>query len=250
MKKERNLLKLLSDEECYSASMEAFETARIHKEAAETIAKTRHYGIPVSHLILSTEQLVVGVILYLQHLRLDVRNVEGVHLFFTDHVIKHRAATYINFLYPILKLLMGVIIKEKEKIYNPETIVEYSEEEKAFMSKDEEKIKTIFNDLSEMFDWWEDANMKKNQGLYVDYSDRLETPMQITEGEYKQALVISLNFEKQITEIISHFESASTEDKDDIYKNRKSYKIDEILKSIIEARKKEIRDKKGKDKIL
>lgn len=243
MKKERNLLKLLTDEECLDASKKAFLTADLHKKSAETLSKDGDYGIPVSHLILSTEQTVIGILLYLQHLGLNVRNIAGVHMFFTDHIIKHRLATMISFMYPILKLFMGFVQKTKEKLHNPNAHIEYTENEKAFMSKDEKRIQHIFKDLPEMMDWWEDANMQKNKGFYVDYSESLETPLEVSELEYKRAFAIVDNFQRQVSETVSYFEKTTEDDKQEIKKNSKKYGIDKILLPVIEARKKEIRDK-------
>lgn len=243
MKKERNLLKLLSDEECLDASKKAILTADLHKKSAETLSKNGDYGIPVSHLIISTEQSVIGILLYLQHLGMNVRNVPSVHMFFTDHIIKHRLATMISLMYPMLKLFMGFAQKVKEKLHNPNAHIEYSEEEEALISKDENKIQHIFKDLPEMLDWWDEANTQKNKGFYVDYSDSLETPMQVSDLEYIRAIVIVDNFQKQISEILSYLEKATEEDKKEFKMNSKEYGIDKILLPVIEARKKEIRYK-------
>lgn len=243
MKKERNLLKLISDEECLDASKKAFSTANLHKKSAETLAKEGLYGVSVSHLILSTEQSVIGVLIYLQHLGTDVRNIAGVHKFFTDHIIKHRLATVISLMYPMLKLFMGILQKTRERLHNPDAKIEYTEEEEALMSKDEKKIQNIFKDLPEMLDWWEDANMQKNNGFYVDYSESLKTPFEVSELEYKRAFIIVDNFQKQISDTVEYFERASEEDKKEIKKNSKKYGIDKTLLVIIEARKKEIQEK-------
>jgi AbiV family abortive infection protein len=241
MKKERNLLKLLSDKECLNASREALINSDNHKQSAVAIAKKRNYGLAVSLLILSTEELTKALLLYIQHLGIDIRNIPRVQLFFTDHVIKHRLAIMTNSMYPILKLIIGFVSKEAEKLNNPEAIVKHTNEEIALMSLDENKIKNLFKDLPEMIDWWDEANMMKNKGLYVDYTTSLETPMQVTELEYKQAFKISNNFQKQISDILSHLDKLTEEEKQDIAK--KSYKIDEILIPIIEWRREEMKNK-------
>jgi len=66
MKKERNLLKLLTNEECYDAYKKAFSTAEVHRKSAESIAKNGYYGTAVSHLILGTEELTKGLLLLYQ----------------------------------------------------------------------------------------------------------------------------------------------------------------------------------------
>jgi hypothetical protein len=243
MKKEHNLLKLLTDDECLDASKKAFVAADLHKKSAQTLSKDRDYGIPVSHLILSTEQTVIGILLYLQSLSLNVRNVAGIHMFFTDHIIKHQLVKMISIVYSMLKPFMGLIQKEKEKLHNPGSNIQYTDVEKAIMSKDEKRIQEIFEDLPDMLDWWDNANMQKNKGFYIDYSVRLETPMEVTELEYKRAFIVVDNFQKQISETISYFEKSTDADRTDIRKNSNKFGVDKMLLQIIEARKKEIRDK-------
>jgi AbiV family abortive infection protein len=239
MKKERNLLNLLSDEKCLDASKEAFINANNHKQSAELIAKNKQYGMAVSILILSTEELVKGILLYIQYLSIDIRNISGVYLFFTDHIIRHRLATMINLMYPMLKLIMGIVFKTKEKLHNPESNIQFTNEENAIIYEDENEIKNLFKDLPAMMDWWDEANMNKNKGFYVDYSNSLETPMQVSELEYNQAFVITNIFHKQILDIVYQLEKATDEDKKEIKRNQKDYNIDEILLPIIEERKKE-----------
>ena len=146
-------------------------------------------------------------------------------------------------MYSMLKPFIGLIKKEKEKLHNPGAKIQYTDIEDALMSKDEKKIQELFKDLPDMLDWWDDANMQKNKGFYIDYSERLETPMEVTELEYKRAFIVVDNFQKQISETISYFDNATDADKADIRKNSKKYDIDKMLLPIIEARKKEIRDK-------
>jgi AbiV family abortive infection protein len=241
MKKERNLLKVLSDKECLNASKKSLTNADNHKQSAVTIAKNGNYGLAVSVLILSTEELTKAILFYIQHLSIDLRNIPGIHLFFSDHIIKHRLATVTNFMYPIVKIVVGFVSKEAEKLDNPEATVEHTDEEIAFMSKDENKIKNLFKNFTEMIDWWEEANTQKNKGIYVDYTVSLETPMQVTEMEYNQAFKIADTFQKQILDILSHLEELTEEDKKDILE--KSDKFNEILVPIIESRKQEMKNK-------
>lgn len=243
MRKERNLLKLLSDDQCLFASKKAFLIAGLHKESAETLAKEGNYGIPVSHLILSTEQTIIGILLYLQHLGIDVRSVHGVHMFFTDHVIKHKLASLISWFYPIFKLMIGFVQKEKEKLHNPSNDIQYTVDEAAITSGDEKRIRCIFKDLPEMLDWWDNANLQKNKGFYMNYSDCLETPMEVNELEYKQAFFIVDTFQKAIFDTLQYLEKASEVDKQEIRKNSKKYHIDKILSPIIGVRKMELNAK-------
>jgi AbiV family abortive infection protein len=237
MKKERNLLKLLSKEECYDAYKHSFETANIHKVSANSIALNGHYGTAVSHLILGTEELTKGLLLFIESFGLEVRKTPSIHLFFTDHILKHQFAIYFNMLYPAMKLFMGFIKKKREEIHNPGIKQEYSSMEKAIMSKNEKRVRPMFKDLPEMFDWWDEANKMKNKGFYVDYSTCLETPMQVEKNEYLQAVNVTEIYKKQLDELISLFENFSKEERIEISENAKAMSISKLLSPIIEARK-------------
>lgn len=237
MKKERNLLKLLSDGECYDAYKKAFLTAEVHKSTADSIAKNGFYGTAVSHLILETEELTKGLLLLCQSFKINIRNVPSIHLFFSDHILKHQFAIYVNTMYPMLKLIMGVVFKMREELHNPNAKIEYTQMEQAFLDKNEKRILAGFKDLPSMFDWWDDANKMKNKGFYVDYTTSLETPMQVEEHEYLQAIYITENYKKQLQDIISYFERMTTEQREEIEINAKTLKFSQILTPIIEARK-------------
>lgn len=243
MNRERNILKLMSDDECLLAGSEAFINANNHLKSAESIAINKNYGLAVSLLILSTEELVKGLLLYFQSMKIDVRNVSGIHLFFTDHIIKHRLASIINLTFPLFKLLGGFIHKTVEKIHNPESLVEFTEDEKALITINENRLQYLFKDLDEFLDWWEEANINKNKGIYIDYSNSLETPMQVTEIEYLQAFKIAVNFHTQMSEILSFLERTTEEDKMEFAKNEEKYQMGKLLSPIIDARKKEIKNK-------
>lgn len=245
LKKERNLLKLLSDQECYEGYKKAFETANVHNISADSIAKNGHYGTAVSHLILGTEELTKGLLLFAQSFGINVRNVPGIHLFFSDHVLKHQFAIYVNTMYPTLKLLMGVIRKMHTEIHYPEKKVEYTSVEKAFLSKDEKKLHAAFRNLPELLDWWDEANSNKNKGFYVDYKTSLETPMQVEQKEYDQAVFISNAYKKQLEEIIAVFENMSPEEKSETIANDKKMKFSKFIVPIIEARKKQRQEEKN-----
>ncbi len=248
MKNERNLLKLITDDYCLNASEKTFENANIHRESAEDSSQKKHYGIAISHLILFTEELVKGLLLYMQHLGINVRNVSGIHLFFTDHIIRHRLATMLSLVYPMVKAFLGLVFELKEELHTSTDIKQILKETKESIPKSEKKIEHTFKNLDEMMDWWEKANYKKNRGFYVDYSNSLETPMQIPEKEYKQAYKIVIEFQNQIFELINYLKEKSKEEIEEIVKIQNPV-INQILRQIIEARKKERKNERKIEKM-
>lgn len=243
MRKERNLLKILTNEECGVASQHSFETADSHKKVGELAASGGQFGMAVSHLILSSEETVKAFLLYIQSLNLDLRNVPGIHLYFTDHIIRHQFATSVNLMIALLKPFMGLVLKERDKIHSPEKAIEYTETEQIWLSRDKEKMERLFESIGEVFDWWEDANFKKNRGFYVDYTNSIETPMQVSEIEYENAKRLISEFQNNIAEIVDQLKGLTSDQVIEFLKLAKQYNSIKTLSTLIEARRKQLRTK-------
>ncbi|AEA44129.1 AbiV family abortive infection protein [Fluviicola taffensis] len=236
MKIERNLLKTIKEDEYLEAAKKNFESAEMHKKSAEAASETGHYGIPVSLLILSTEQSVSGVLIYAQHFGFKLKDIQRIHLFFTDHIIKHNLASLISIMYPIMTLMMGIVEKSRDQISGR---IQISDSGETIVREAKKEALALFRTLPELFDWWDNANLQKNKGFYVDYSNRIETPMQVTEDEYLVAHRIVENFQTQILQIVEYLESIPEENKE-IFKN---IKLEERIAEIIASRRDEIKNR-------
>jgi AbiV family abortive infection protein len=245
MARERNMLKLLSNAECKSAYEKAVQSALRHRIKGVSSAASSDYGMAISHLILGTEELSKGILFYFQALEVDVKNVPKVHLFFTDHIIKHRLAVFVHTMFAVIKPFMGMVYKIREELHNPNAEVNYTETEKAFMNKDEEKIKVLFSDIPGMFDWWDEANIKKNEGFYVDYTTKLISPQDITKPEFDVALKLTDEFREKIDELISYFEKRTEEELIEFKELVKANDFTSILKTITLARAEEMKKYKN-----
>lgn len=236
MKTERNLLKAIKAHEYLEASKKTFESAKIHKDTAEIISKAGHYGIPVSHLILSTEQSVSGIIIYAQHFGFDLKNIRGMHLFFTDHIVKHNFARLVSTTYPFIEFMMELVAKARDQISGR---IKITGSEETIVREAKKEGIALFKTLPEMLDWWDNANIQKNKGFYVDYSNSIETPMQVTEDEYLVAHRIVENFQNQILQIVQYLESIPEENKE-VFKNTK---LEERIAEIIASRREEMKNR-------
>jgi len=237
MKNERNLLKLLTDDECAIAFREALDNANKHIESSSLIACSGQYGMAISHLILSTEETVKGLLLYLQSIKVEIRNVPGMYLYFTDHTIRHQLAMQINLMYGIIKPFMELALSMKDCLHQPDKKISLKETTLVVMSQYEKKADAYVKELEEMFDWWEDTNEMKNKGLYVDYTTRLETPMQIEEAKYLKSSKLILDFENKVFEIISYLEKLNKEQKIEFAYLANANNLQSIFQKFTEARK-------------
>jgi AbiV family abortive infection protein len=221
--------------EYLEAAKKNFESAEMHKKAAETASETGQYGIPVSLLILSTEQSISGILIYAQHFGFKLKDIPRIHLFFSDHIIKHRLAILISVVYSSMKIMMETVEKSRDQISGRIKITGYEE---TFVREAKKEAFALFRTLPEMFDWWDNANLQKNRGFYVDYSNSIETPMQVTENEYIVAHRIVENFQHQILQIFQYLESIPEENKEVV----KNTKIEERITEIIASHRKEMKN--------
>lgn len=243
MKRQRNLLQLMDDLQCESASKEAFRNAAKHRELAVLAASAAQYGSGTSLLILSSEETVKGFILFLQSKGLNLRNIKGMHLFFTDHIIKHQLATFITLLSGMIRPFVGLALKMRDRLHEPEKEIVYTPRERALLSRNKFTIAREFASLGEMFDWWEDANMMKNKGLYVDYSTSLETPMQVTETEFASAEKLINAFESEIREVVDYLNNLTAEMLESFVRLAREHNYSEHFSSLIAGRQKQLRNK-------
>lgn len=234
----KNPLQGITCEKAYEAYLASVESSDSHLKVAKTIAAQRHYGIAISHLILSTEELVKGLLFYFQGLGIEIDKVNDIHLFFSDHIIRHQAAIMIDVTDNMMRPIMGIIIKMHDKMHKTGLEPEYTELEQALISKDEKKLKVLFENLSEMFDWWYEANNMKNSGLYVDIKDqKILTPMKIRKREFEQAETITGRLRDVFKFIINYFEKLSPIEKSEFIKMAIEQKLArEYLNPIINGR--------------
>ena len=223
-------------DEYLEAAKKNFESAEMHKKSAEAASETGQYGIPVSLLILSTEQSISGILIYAQHFGFKLKDIPKIHLFFTDHIIKHNLASLISIMYPIMTLMMGIVEKSRDQISGRIQIADPGE---TIVREAKKEALALFRTLPELFDWWDNANLQKNKGFYVDYSNSIETPMQVTEDEYLVAHRIVENFQNQILQIVQYLESIPEENKE-VFKNTK---LEERIAEIIASRKEEMKNR-------
>lgn len=233
---ERNLLKAIKEDEYLEAAKKNFESAEMHKKSAEAASETGHYGSPVSLLILSTEQSISGILIYAQHFGFKLKDIPKIHLFFTDHIIKHNLASLISLMYPIMTLMMGTVEKSRDQVSGR---IQIGDSGERIVREAKKEALALFRTLPELFDWWDNANLQKNKGFYVDYSNSLETPMQVTEDEYLVAHRIVEDFNNQILQIFQYLESIPDENKE-IFKN---VKLEERIAEIIAMRREEMKNR-------
>lgn len=151
--------------------------------------KRKSYSSATSLLILSSEELIKATLVLLHSKNCEVYKIEGAKMFFSNHKIRHQIAQLIEMGAGFIdSLKIWDERKKKDKLFKTKHnwlnnilngAMEFAEASKPFVQSIE-RIKKI-----------EEFNTLKNQGLYVDYQDKLFTPQIIINKEqYLQTKLI------------------------------------------------------------
>jgi hypothetical protein len=101
----RNFFDMPKDK-CLNSFPELIENSDRHFKVAGLLSSENEYGIAISHLILGTEELVKGLIIFLDGEGLQIRKVKGIKIFFYRDPVRHFFAEFFTFFSITLKPLM------------------------------------------------------------------------------------------------------------------------------------------------
>ncbi|TVZ13944.1 AbiV family abortive infection protein [Maribacter sp. MAR_2009_72] len=179
---------------------------------ANNSGELKKYGVAVSLSILSAEESIKALFIIQQSIDPKAK-VSDFDKIFRNHKIKHE---YLHdFIRTIMKYCYDLIDEYEKYIPN-------RKEKRAFERKNP-KITARMNwikenqkfsdDMYQLIGWLEDANSKKNKGLYVDIErNNWELPRNTSENKYLKSIGNAkdiLEYVKFATDILSeiHFKS-------------------------------------------
>jgi AbiV family abortive infection protein len=226
----------LTQEECATVYPELLDNSDRHYKVARLLTENgnQEYGVAVSHLVLSSEELVKAMVIYVDSMGFNMRKVKGMDELFFKHEPRHFVssifAVYYQIFYPILsnspsiKKIFHLLkidwnddkykyilnLNETEKLAEVIKIINeaYPDIEDADKKKESFDIK-LGKDIKSIEDemvsyrFWLMADTYKIRGFYVDYKDYLLTPKLIDEEEYKMALSSTDYLKEKCLSIIS-----------------------------------------------
>lgn len=233
----------MSNASCTRAYRAALKNADQHADSAKRVARGKNYGHAVSHLVLSTEESVKALLFCGQSMGINIRQIKGIQIFFTDHIIRHRFATIFHAMSFLIEPLVSLFMKMRDELHEPGVKIRRTKVERAIESRDEKKLMVAFADFPEMIDWWDEADTQKNKGNYVDYEQDVETPADITRAEYVMANKITRKFREDVNRLIVSMEKASLADKKYITGREIQQTVTEMLQRLIDHRKSERKSK-------
>lgn len=242
----------ISKKECLEVYKELITSQERHFKSAEALANIEEYGQAISHLILGSEELVKGLILYLDGIGLRIRSIKGVKKFFRDHRTRHFTAGVFMFLSQTIKPLMTMVERFRVLLHQPTERENMTALEKTVITNDKEAAEKITKEWTEnegklMFekmmiqmDFWQEADDLKQLGLYVDYNEKLLLPRQLTKVDYENAYFSTSIFCDECKSLIKYFESTTEDDRTAFALSVNKYKMYNVLESFLNPTKSNI----------
>lgn len=191
--------------ECDSVSKETILNANKQLEIAEILAQSREYGAAISHLVIGSEELIKALVLHLDSVGFNLRNIRGMKGVFENHQLRY----FISFFIFVVSTTIEELKLLFEKYRNGNiTALDLEEMNKKLYEENEDftkyftqKILTKIEFYLEELKWFRDFDIFRQKGFYVDYDGKLETPLQATEEKYvalKYRIVRVDNFVKEL----------------------------------------------------
>ena len=220
----------LTQTECLLASKHLLDNADSLYNDAQLLAKNKSYGRATSMLIHSTEETMKAVILILDGNGFQFRKrADGINHLFSNHSLRYGLAMVISLLDVLSKDLNGYINKIK---LEPNKFISQSEDmsvlEGKLLNYFKKKIKIIIHEVN----WFSKAEFLRQEGFYVDYVDKIKTPLEIKEDEYNDVLVRIDGMKSVVMFIIDCFKNNDEEFKKDMDKLKQNFLMEDWYQNL------------------
>jgi AbiV family abortive infection protein len=211
----------LSQKECLTASTHLLENAEGLYNDAQLLAKNKSYGRATSMLIHSTEETMKAFILFLDGNGFQFRkNTNGINNLFVNHSLRYGLAMVLSVLHIFSEDLKYFLQRVRNE---PNKLMSLSKDKAALESKFleyfKEKIKIVLLEVI----WFSKAEFLRQEGFYVDYVDKIKTPLEIDENEYNEVLVRINGMRSFVLSLIESFESDDEEFNKHLEKLKKQF---------------------------
>ncbi len=228
MSKKFNNISQLDCQNIYKIIIE--NSDRHYKIANELAINEDYYGIGISHLILSAEELAKALIIFLDGEGLHVRKVAGINKFFHNHEPRHHFSNLFVIMHFMLKHLMSFAKRINNLIHNPDLHNTATSIEKAIINQNEDGLDKLVEEfintklkykaelLGVYSDFWNIADRTKQRGFYVDYVDGLYSPSSFSKSDYDFVKEVVNSFRRECKKLINKVKNITETDKKQIIK--------------------------------
>ncbi len=211
----------LSKEECLIVYKQYLANADSKFNDAITLSNSGSFGSATSHLIISLEETMKAVVLYLDGNGFEFRSrVRGIKNLFENHQLRYFLAIILSVFNIFIQDFM-VFIKRIRKDHKEILKLKPDDKnvQKQLMSYVQEKIKNIIGEIA----WFSKADLYRQDGFYVDYVDEVKTPLSVNEEEFSQVKIRVENLRKIASEFLLSFTSEDKEITEHIQELKKQF---------------------------
>lgn len=191
------------------------KNAERHYKTAQVIAASGDYANAVAHIVLSGEEFLKAVVIYLDSKELGVRKIPSIHKLFYQHVPRHNV---IKMVFSALQFLQTT--KEGMKMGVPGTLLGL--------------VRGYYKSRANKA-WWKQADQLKLKALYVDYTSALSDPSSITEADYRSSLLRGTDLSKSVKSLINYIESMTEQELKDFKESFLTTDIADLLQDTIDG---------------
>jgi|WetSurMetagenome_2_1015567.scaffolds.fasta_scaffold46910_2 AbiV family abortive infection protein len=174
----------LKPEECIVIYQVIANNANDLLKTARSAAAIKKYGIATSLTILGAEEYSKAIIVLLHAHGVKIFKIDEAIKVFRDHKAKHGVAyafELLNLLNPIINIIETISLINFKK---PGSLISHIPGLLMHFSESGLESKKVFSNI----EWWEKADQIKQNGFYVNFNDRLFTPDELTNADFKKAI--------------------------------------------------------------
>ncbi|MBS1651629.1 MAG: AbiV family abortive infection protein [Bacteroidetes bacterium] len=179
-------LQTLTQEECSKYFEFLQGNAAEQWKIADTLSTAEQYGAATSHLLISIEESIKSIIVFMDSQGYQFRSVKGIDTIFSNHRIRF----FIAYFMFSIGIFGDDLIKWLKKVkQNPELIQEHM---KLFVGQDDLPLPLKYYFLrklallkTEMI-FFKNADLIRQIGFYVDYNEQVQSPQAMTKDTYKE----------------------------------------------------------------
>lgn len=187
----------ISPDECLRCYPFVLSNADSHYKSALLLAKNGHYGNAIALLILSAEESLKALVLYLEGKGFEIRKIKNVNKVFHQHVTRHGLINdFLIIPQVVLFALKGFKHRQVPNLFEIATA----------------GLEIV--DVVKGEHWWTKADLLKQKGFYTDYKESLVIPQALTEQDYRQTLRYIESCRDTILEIIQYIDKVQMKDWD------------------------------------
>lgn len=180
----------ISTDECLTVYKKILVNSNKCWESGKMLAKNENYGLGISTSIISIEELIKAIIVFLDGKGFEFRQSKGIESFFRNHEIRYLIAYFIF----IIALTGDELKKAFKKINdNPNKVselVKSMREDKDFFEKKfgyylRRKVVILKQELN----WFSKIDLFRQRGFYCDYNNKLESPINVLKEDYEEVII-------------------------------------------------------------